>query len=47
MDPMAVDAYGDATAGAEGEWTEYFDEDSQARYWFNASSGETTWEQPV
>lgn len=36
--------YGAAASG--GEWTEYFDDASGLPYWHNATTGDTTWENP-
>ena len=49
-----VDGYGSDMAGADGydtaggagEWTEYYDEASGVPYWYNATSGETSWTDP-
>ena len=29
------------------EWQEYWDEQAQAKYWYNNHSGEATWTKPV
>ena len=39
--------YNNADVGAgASEWVEYFDEASSAPYWYNATTGETSWENP-
>ena len=39
-----VAAYSSGTAGGGAEWVKQWDENYQAEYWYNQTTGESTWE---
>jgi len=38
---------GAAPVGAPSDWEEFEDDESGRKYWYNESTGDTTWEQPI
>ena len=36
----------DGEFSSAGAWQEFYDESAQAKYWYNAATGEASWVQP-